>query len=445
MIENNIEKELLNKVFDDLWPLFRSISGPGIEASLKYLSYHIPLTILKTASGTKVYDWTIPSEWHISRGVLWGPDGSLICDTNDNNLYIVNYSEPVSGIFSLEELMPHLHSLEHLPDAIPYVTSYYKRTWGFCITHNTKQALKPGNYEIKIDSKFVDDGGIPYGCTLLSGESKKEILLTSYLCHPSLANNELSGPLVLLALYNRIKKWPKRRYSYRFLLNPETIGSLCFLKDHHEYLKENLVAGLILTCLGGPSENLHYKQSKCKNTLIDNTLSDSSLTSQNWIIEEFSPINGSDERQYCAPGFNLPVGRIHRTLGANIEYHNSLDTKEYMDMDQVIKSVDQIETLLKLAEISGKAVNQSPFGEPQLGKRGLYPNINSFNSSQSSYDGAQERTQLNSILTILSMSDGKTYMNEIAEQCDSSVEFLRPIIEKLERNKLLKFNEQPLE
>ncbi len=441
---NQKEFQQLNKIFDQLWPIFRSITGSGIESSLNYLSTYIPLTINKIPTGTKVFDWTVPPEWQINRARLWDPSGELICDSNINNLHLVNYSEPISGSFTLDELMPHLYSLKHLPDAIPYVTSYYKKTWGFCLKDNIKTKLKKGKYRVEIDSSFNESGGVPYGYTTLSGESKKEILLTSYLCHPSMANNELSGPLVLVALYNRIKKWPKRRYSYRFLLNPETIGSLCFLKDHYEYLKENLVAGLILTCLGGPSENLHYKKSKIADTLIDSTIHDRSFNSHSWIIEDFTPLHGSEERQYCSPGFNLPVGRIVRSLGPYKEYHNSLDTKEFMDMKQVLKSVDQIESLLKTAEISGKAVNLSPYGEPQLGKRNLYPNINSYNTVGTSFDGANERKQLNYLLTILSMADGHTYMNYIAKKCGISIEDLRPTIEKLEDENLIKFNGEPI-
>ncbi len=442
--KTNDELTLLNKAFDDLWPLFRSITGPGIEASLKYFSAYMPLIHEKVPSGTKIFDWTAPPEWHPTRGRLWGPDGVLICDTEINNLHLVNYSEPVSGKFTLEELSPHLHSLEHLPEAIPYVTSYYKKNWGFCIKDSVRKTLQQGTYTVEIDTKFVDNGGVPYAYTLLQGESEKEILISSYLCHPSLANNELSGPLALLALYNRIKMWPKRRYTYRFLLNPETIGSLCFLHNHYKHLQKNLESGIIIMCLGGPVDKLHYKQSKITGTNIDLAIQDSSDINNNWSIGSFTPFGGSDERQYCSPGFNLPVGRIARSYTKINEYHNSLDNKEFMDMEQLIKSITQIESMLKIAEISGKPVNQAPYGEPQLGKRGLYPNLNSPNTWKQSNDEMSNRWELQCILMILNMADGHTSMSEIAKRCGASIEEIAPTIEKLEKQNLIKFNVDPV-
>jgi len=438
------EKYQLNDLFDELWPLFRSITGPGIIKSYEIISSYMPLTIEKISCGTNVFDWTVPPEWHVKRGRLWGPDGKLICDTEVNNLHLVNYSVPVEGYYSLEQLMPHLHSIKHLPDAIPYVTSYYNQTWGFCISENTKNSLISGEYKVVIETKFVRDGYLYYGFSKLPGESDKEILLTSYLCHPSMANNELSGPLVLVALYHRIKSWPKRRFSYRFLLNPETIGAICYLHNHFSELKNHMEAGIVLTCLGGPIKNLYYKKSKAGNSVLDMTIQSNSKENEKWLTEEFTPLHGSDERQYCSPGFNLPMGRISRSLGHTENYHNSLDNKTFMDLEQVIRSVDQIENILKLAEISGKPVNQSPYGEPQLGKRNLYPNINSYKTTGTSFDGATERQQLNAILTILSMSDGYTYMKDIADKCGSTVEELQPVIERLENENLIKFNADPL-
>jgi len=333
-----------------------------------------------------------------------------------------------------------------LPEAIPYVTSYYQRTWGFCLSHKQRLALKPGVYRVEIDAEFKEDGGVPFAHYKLPGESDREILLTSYLCHPSLANNELSGPLVLLALYQRIKKWPKRRFSYRFLLNPETIGSLCFLSKYHLHLKQKLEAGMILTCMGGPAENLRYKASKQGNSLFDNLITDLVSHGNNFRIIAFCPLSGSDERQYCAPGFNLPMAQMTRSLNVDdAPYHSSLDDKASMDIDQLIKSVDRLEEFLKLAEISGKPVNQSPFGEPQLGKRGLYPNLSAQSTKHSSTDNTKDaRWQLNTILTLLSMADGHTSVIDIAKKCNAQVMDLAPTIERLETENLLKFNGEPL-
>jgi aminopeptidase-like protein len=266
----NSEYNFIDQCFDDLFPLPRSITGPGIEASMHYLQQFIPLSIEKVPSGSQVFDWTVPPEWHLKRARLYTPQGEVICDTNICNLHVVNYSIPMQGEFSLNELQPHLHSLPELPNAIPYVTSYYNPTWGFCLADKVRTTLEEGTYLVNIETEFKHDGGVPFAHYVMPSESKKEILLASYLCHPSLANNELSGPLVLLLLHKRIAAWQKRRFSYRFLFNPETIGSLCFLSRYQQHLKTNLTSGIILTCLGGPSEVLRYKASRLAQSQFDN-------------------------------------------------------------------------------------------------------------------------------------------------------------------------------
>jgi aminopeptidase-like protein len=434
------EFNLLDRVFDDLFPICRSITGLGIEQSLEYFKQYMPLNIDRVKSGTQVFDWQVPPSWIFHRAQLWDPNGQLVCDTDINNLHVVNYSEPVDGEFELENLQHHLHSLAHLPDAIPYVTSYYKKTWGFCLSHNQRAALKPGKYKVLIQSKFDDQGGVPFGQCTLEGNSKKEILLTSYLCHPSMANNELSGPLVLLGLYNRIKNWPKQRFSYRFLLNPETIGSLCFLYKNYDKLHANLEAGLILTCLGGPTPHLTYKASKRTNTLFDKVIN--SELRDSWKCIPFSPLSGSDERQYCAPGFNLPMGQLSKTTYGQYDgYHNSLDNKEFMGIENIITSIDEIESMLLTAEYAGKVINLCPYGEPQLGKRGLYPNMNSFSASKKSNDNTLDgREELNALLTILSEADGEQYMIDIAKKTGLELGKLVNLLDKLESAELIKFN-----
>jgi aminopeptidase-like protein len=441
MIKN--EREFLSQVFDDLFPICRSITGPGLEASLDYFNKHMPLSIEKIPSNTKVFDWTVPPEWHFKRAQLWGPNGKLICDTNISNLHVVNYSEPVDKTLQLSELQPHLHSLEHLPEAIPYVTSYYNREWGFCLPYNIQSKLKEGKYRVLIQSHFVEDGGVPFAHCTIDGESNREILLTSYLCHPSLANNELSGPLVLLGLYNRIKSWPRRRFRYRFLLNPETIGSLCFLSRYNNHLQKNLEAGLILTCMGGPETSLRYKASRRENSSLDLFIKSLSQQTDLWNSIKFTPLSGSDERQYCSPGFNLPMGQVSRTTyGFYDGYHNSLDTKEFMDIDQIIKSIDQLEELLKKGEYVGKPTNLSPYGEPQLGKRNLYPNVNSPNNWLKSNDSYLDgRKTLNAMLTILNMSDGHTTLLDMMNNIELSFEEVMIVIDKLESENLIKYNE----
>ena len=438
-----MEKKLLNDLFDELFPIMRSISGPGIEESLNIFKKHMPsLEIHKTPSNSKVFDWEVPMEWHFKRAQLFGPDGEVICDTNDLNLHVLNYSIPIDKKLSLQELNKHLYSLPDLPDAVPYVTSYYKKNWGFSISHNKRKLLKEGLYHAKIDCKFVK-GGVPYAECLLKGESEKEILLSSYLCHPSLANNELSGPLVLLGLYKRISSWKKRRYSYRFLLNPETIGSLCFLNKNRNTIKDKIITVLVLTCLGGPSKKLNYKLSRNIDSVMNKVISSQKDNFSIPINEiPFTATGGSDERQFCSPGFNLPIGQISRTTYANYEgYHNSLDNKEFLIIDNLIESIDVIEQILKYTEVCGNPVNQSPFGEVQLGKRGLYPNINSSQTGSSSSDVINDgRVSLNRRLTMLNMSDGKNSLIDIARECKCSVDDLLPTLEFLESKNLIKYN-----
>ena len=436
------ELELLNSLFDELFPIMRSITGPGIEKSIDIFKRYMPLEITKIPTGTQVFDWTVPPEWHFKEAILIAPNGDVVCDAKKNNLHVVNYSEAIDKELSLKELQSHLHSIPELPEAIPYVTSYYKKNWGFCISHNQRKKLKDGTYKVIIKTKFVD-GGVPFAQCKLEGESEKEILLTSYLCHPSLANNELSGPLALLALYNRIKRWEKRRFTYRFLLNPETIGSLCFLYKHGKELKKNLKSGLILTCVGGPSNQLRYKSSRQKDSLINKTMNYDKLNVALPIeIIPFSPLGGSDERQYCSAGFNLPMGQISRTTYGNYDgYHNSLDDKDFMNIKSLIESTKTIEQILKYVEVCGNPVNLSPFGEPQLGRRGLYPNMNSNITRKNSADEIMDsRTQLNRILYILNMSDGDTSLIDIAKKADCSVDDLMPTINTLEEINLIKYN-----
>lgn len=426
---------MLEKIFDELFPIMRSITGFGIEKTIEICKRHIPLKKDKIPTGTKVFDWIIPPEWYYYGAKLMDPEGNVICDADINNLHLVNYSQPVDGCFALEDLK--LHSIPELPNAIPYITSYYKTDWGFCLTHNQRQQLKKGFYHVKIDTEFVN-GGIPIAQAKLEGDMEDEILLTSYICHPSLANNELSGILAIISLYDKIRKWKKRRYTYRFLLNPETIGALCFLYKYGKDLK--LVSGMVLTCLGGDAKTMKFKQSRC-NSLINKVVEYDIKTLLPIEILPFDPTSGSDERQYCSPGFNLPMGQISRTTYMQYEgYHNSLDNKEFMNIDSVKESIETIEQILKYMEICGYPINTQPFGEPQLGKRGLYPNMNSAQTRENSEDNYIDgRTQLNRILTILNMADGKNTLMDIANKLGVNVLDLKEIIEKLEKKGLVRY------
>lgn len=432
------EHALLDGLFDALFPLARSITGEGLRQSYAFLASELPLEIETVPSGTRVFDWDVPPEWRLRRARLTGPNGIVYCDASRSNLEVVNYASPIDCHLSREELEPHLHSLPHLPDAVPYVTSYYKRQWGFCLSDRARRAMPSGTYHVCIDSDFVA-GGVPFGQVVLPGESSAEVLLTSYLCHPSMANNELSGPLALLALYRRIVRWPRRRFTYRFVLHPETIGSLCFLHRWGSHLQRHLVAGLVLTCLGGPATRLSYKQSRRGDTLLDQLVTSRGAE---FAVRAFDPTGGSDERQHCAPGFNLPVGQFGRTLYGQYEgYHTSLDTKAFMGIDQVVASAASLESLLLDLELAAEFENLAPFGEPQLGRRGLYPTMNADQTRTASADGvADSRWFLNQLLTVLSASDGEQSMLGISHRTGVPLPALRPVVERLEAEGLLRFS-----
>lgn len=437
------EFALLDGLFDRLFPLLRSITGDGIEESLCILAQHLPLEIFGVASGTQVFDWEVPPQWSCRAARLTGPDGRTVCDLKDSSLHVLNYAAAIDTELELAALQPHLHSLPQTPEAVPYVTSYYTRTWGFCLSDAVRRALPPGRYHAYIDADFTP-GRVPLAHTFLPGEHEREILLSSYLCHPSLANNELSGPLVLLGLYHRIARWPQRRHRFRFVLNPETIGSLCYLHLFGDELRAQLDAGLVLTCLGGP-ERLSYKSSRRGNAPIDRLAAHWQARGESLALRPFTPANGSDERQYGAPGFKLPVGQMARTLyGTYAGYHNSLDTKAFMGIDTLIASIDAIEAFLLELDQAGPWHNLCPFGEPQLGRRGLYPTLNSAHTWQASSDAVFDgRVILERILNVLNYSDGEHDLIDIATRCGCSVRDLLPVVTQLEAGGLLSTQARP--
>ncbi|MGE4239658.1 DUF4910 domain-containing protein [Ramlibacter sp.] len=426
------EFKLLDGLFDRLFPLLRSITGPGIERSYAILAEHMPLEVFGVPTGTQVFDWTAPPEWHCRSARLTAPDGTVVCDLEASNLHVVNYSEAVDTRIPLAELQKHLHSLPHLPQAIPYVTSYYNRTWGFCLSDEVRRQLKnDGDYHARIDADFRV-GRVPLAHTLLDGEGEREILLSSYLCHPSIANNELSGPLVLLGLYHRIRAWPNRQHRFRFVLNPETIGSLCYLHLFGDHLKTHLDAGLVLTCVGGPA-TLSYKASRRADATVDRLAQHWKGRGEPLRLRPFSPAGGSDERQFCSPGFNLPVGQMARDVyGEYPGYHNSLDTKEFMTIEALVDSIDRIERFLKELDLAAPWQNLQPNGEPQLGRRGLYPTMNSASTWKTSSDEVFDgRVILERILYTLSYSDGTNDLVDIADRANCSVSDLLPVVTRL--------------
>lgn len=407
----SIEQEL-EKYFDRLWPICRSLTGPGVRETLDILSELVPMERHRVASGTEVFDWTVPQEWSIRDAYILTPDGEKIADFKTNNLHVWSYSEPVEKELSYEALLPHLRTLSDQPEAIPYVTSYYKRTWGFCIDHHTFHRLpKEGSYKVVIDST-LENGHLDYGEAILPGTSDREVLFSTYICHPSMANNELSGPLAQAFLYRLIAGMPERKYTYRFVFAPETIGIITYLQRVGEHLRSHLDAGYVLTCCGDRGA-LTYKQSKNPNSLADRVATHVlKYSDKAHRIIPFA-VGGSDERQYCSPGFNLPVGSLMRTPYAEYpEYHTSLDNKDLLSFSHLSEVVHTYFEIAKSLELNDRYKNRVAHCEPQLGKRGLYPH---------SINPDDDIEELLNLLHFLSYADGQFDLIEIAEKRERHV------------------------
>jgi len=426
-------KKQLESYFDRLWPITRSLTGNGNRETLKILSEIIDIKVKEVSCGTQCFDWTVPPEWNIKEAWIKDSRGNLIVDFSKNNLHILGYSEPFQGKLSFEELKSHLYTLPEQPDLIPYLTSYYKRRWGFCLSHNQLLTLdKNETYDVFIDSSLDDNGSMTIGEAVIKGNSEKEILFSTYICHPSLANNELSGPLVSAFIYHKLKEQKSLKYTYRFIFVPETIGSIYSLSVNGEHWKKNLQAGFVLTCIGDEGK-FTYKKSRIGNSLPDRvvlTLLDQ--TEKEFNIVDFFP-SGSDERQYCSPGFNLPVGSLMRTMyGKYPEYHTSGDNKDFISFDAMEKSVLKYLEVIEVLERNEKYVNTMPYCEPQLGKRGLYPTL-----------GSQKGTEdfVTTMMWILNLADGTNDLISISEKSKIPIRKLIPVISKLIENGILK-NEQ---
>lgn len=420
----------LEEYFDRLWPICRSITGEGLRESFKILQEVIPLQLTEVPTGTKCFDWTIPKEWNIRDAYIVSPDGRKIAEFKVNNLHLVNYSVPVDKELNYDELLEHLHYIKEQPEAIPYYTSYYNEYWGFCISYNQFVTLpKEGKYRVFIDSD-LKEGSLTYGDYVLKGETDEEIMFSSYLCHPSMANNELSGPLTMAFLYQKIKEIPDRKYTYRFVIAPETIGIIAYLSKYGDYLKEKLKAGYVLTCCGDPG-NFTYQRSKQITTDVDRIPEHIlKYTERPHSVRDFR-VGGSDERQYCSPGFNLPVGSIIRTpYQVYPEYHTSLDNKDFISFEALAETIAFCMDIVRAFELNEKYYNTVQYCEPQLGKRGLY-------SPQ--YRGEFDRDYLHLMLHLLSFSDGDTSLLDIAEQRKTCMLRFRSIIDlALAKNVLLK-------
>ncbi len=421
-----IGKEI-HKFAKELWGINRSLTGEGNRETLKKIKEHVPeLSIKSVPTGTKVFDWTVPKEWKINEAYIITPSGKKICDFSVNNLHLVGYSTPYKGKLSLDELQNYLFSLPDQPTAIPYVTSYYEEKWGFCISHEDRINLEEGEYEVLIDSELFQ-GVLNYGELKIKGESKEEVFLSTYICHPSMANNELSGPTVLTYIAKWLNSLEKLNYSYRIIFVPETIGPISYLSKNLSAMKKRVFAGFNVNCIGD-NRSYSYLPSRDGHTLSDKVAkhvlkwTDKTYKEYTWLDRQ------SDERQYCAPGVDLPIASIMRTkYGTYPEYHTSLDDLEnvvtpeglnggYFALQKSIELIEKNEVFIS-----------NILGEPQLGKRGLYPNLSIKNSTEN----------IKNMMNFLTYCDGKNTLLEIAEKIDVPSWELYEIIETLKSEKII--------
>jgi aminopeptidase-like protein len=439
--------ESMRELIDELYPLCRSITGDGVRRTLEILGRLIPIETTEVPSGTPAFDWTVPDEWNVRDAWIRGPDGSRVVDFRRHNLHLLNYSEPVHATLGLAELEPHLHSLPEQPDLIPYRTSYYRRTWGFCLPDRQRRQLAAGDYEVRIDST-LEPGHLTYGEHVVAGESDDEILVSCHVCHPSLANDNLSGIAVTTHLARLLARRP-RRFTYRFLFIPGTIGSIVWLA-RNESRVDRIRGGLVAANLGDPGD-FHYKRSRRGDGAIDHAVVRALEESgEPYRVEDFVPY-GYDERQYCSPGFDLTVGSLTRTpYGRYPEYHTSADDLDFVHDDELAASLEMylaaLEILVAEAPDAGAAagaeavpverapgpgrilVSTHPRCEPQLGRRGLYGSLGG------SEAGREEQLAM---LWVLNLADGRHSLTDMARRSGLELATVERVAGRLEEAGLL--------
>jgi aminopeptidase-like protein len=414
----------LHRFAGELYPICRSITGIGVRQTLAMIRKRIPLQTFEVPTGTAVFDWTVPKEWNIRDAYIKGPAGKKVVDFQECNLHVLNYSTPVRASMPLSALKPHLFTIPEKPDWIPYRTSYYKEDWGFCLSHHQMLTLEDGDYEVVIDSA-LEDGHLTYGEYFLPGRSSDEILISCHACHPSLANDNLSG-LAVATFLAQLLSGRDLRYSYRFLFIPGTIGAITWLARNRD-TTGRIRHGLVLTCIGDKGR-FHYKKSRQGNAEIDRVV-DHLLRQhcESPEILEFSPY-GYDERQYCSPGFNLAVGCLMRSVwGTFPEYHTSADNLNFIQPMQLAESLSLCAAICEVLEENRRYRNLSPYCEPQLGRRNLYP----------STGGGVMEAQINARLWVLNLSDGEHSLLDIAERSGQPFALIHEAAQTLRESGLL--------
>lgn len=437
----NIQGQQMWDFAESIFPFCRSITGDGVRKTLKAISEYISqdggqksLSLYEVPSGTKVFDWTVPKEWKVREAYIENDSGQRIVDIKENNLHVMGYSIPVDRWVTLEELKRYIFTQEDQPDVIPYVTSYYKERYGFCMSHNQLNSLPEGNYHIYIDSELFD-GSLTYAEIVLPGSSEEEVFFSTYICHPSMANNECSGPALSAQLVRYVNGLKDRRYTYRFIYIPETIGSITYLSrnDNLERMKEYMVAGFNLSCVG---DNRDYSiiESRYADTLADKVLKNVLKNRGGHTVYPFLK-RGSDERQYNAPGVELPVVCFCRSkFGEYPEYHTSADNMKLVSAAGFQGSYEVMTEVIDALEHNYN-YKVSVICEPQLGKRGLYPTI----SQKGSYD------EVEAMVNFITYADGKNDLIDISDRIHVKIQDLLPIIRKLMDNGLLTKQEESRE
>ncbi|OLF15799.1 DUF4910 domain-containing protein [Actinophytocola xanthii] len=383
-----------------LYPLCRSITGDGVRQTLAVIDDLIPLTVHEVPTGTQVLDWTVPKEWNIRDAYVADATGRRVIDFRESNLHVVGYSVPVRTTMPLAELREHLHTLPDQPDLVPYRTSYYQPTWGFCLAQNVLDALPDGDYEVVVDSTLAD-GSLTYGEHVVRGQVDQEVIVSCHVCHPSLANDNLAGVAVAVQLARSLVN---PYYTYRFIFAPGTIGAITWLARNAAVV-EQVRHGLVLACAGDPGP-LTYKRSRRGDAEIDRVLAHV-LRDRPHEMRDFSPY-GYDERQYCSPGYNLGVGSLTRTPYAGYpEYHTSGDNPDFVSPEAMVDTLAVCREAFAVLDRNRTFVNLSPYGEPQLGRRGLYDSLGGRSDAKDA--------QL-AMLWVLNLSDGWHSLLDIAER-----------------------------